>query len=66
VAAAGQAPGGSHPAAQYNLIEIGGEAGNWQISLTRRGLTGPAMPPADLQVLDLTTAPETTRTLVRI
>jgi 3',5'-cyclic AMP phosphodiesterase CpdA len=66
VAAAGQSPGGSHPAAQFNLLEIGGEMGNWQIRLTRRGLTGPAMPPAELQVLDLITAPETTRTLVRI
>jgi 3',5'-cyclic AMP phosphodiesterase CpdA len=40
VAAAGQASGGKKPAAQYNLIEIGGEAGNWSIALTRRGLTG--------------------------
>lgn len=54
VAAAGQSPGGSHPAAQYNLIDIGGEAGNWKINLTRRGLTGPATPPVDLEAIDLT------------
>lgn len=52
VAAAGQAPGGSHPAA-HNLIDIGGEKGAWRISLTRRGLTGPALPPCDLQTVEL-------------
>ncbi|TIO69582.1 MAG: metallophosphoesterase, partial [Mesorhizobium sp.] len=36
VAAAGQAPGGDHPAAQYNLFEIGGKKGGWTIRLTRR------------------------------
>lgn len=40
VAAAGQALGGRKPAAQYNILEIGGEPGNWRISLTRRGLNG--------------------------
>ncbi|MEO3385130.1 metallophosphoesterase [Mesorhizobium sp. CAU 1741] len=39
VAAAGQAPGGSKPAGQYNLFEIDGEQGNWRIGLTRRGIT---------------------------
>jgi len=53
VAAAGQAPGGKHPAAQYNLFDIDGEKGNWRIRLTRRGLTGPAIPPSDLQTLEL-------------
>ena len=53
VAAAGQAPGSKHPAAQYNLFEIDGEKGNWSIRLTRRGLTGPALPPSDLQVIEL-------------
>ena len=43
VAAAGQAPGGKHPAAQYNLFDIDGEKGDWRIRLTRRGLTGPAI-----------------------
>ena len=38
VAAAGQAPGGERPAGQYNLLEIGGEPGRWNITLTRRGL----------------------------
>jgi 3',5'-cyclic AMP phosphodiesterase CpdA len=65
VAAAGQSPGGSHPAAQYNLIDIGGEAGKWRISLTRRGLTGPSIPPADLETIDLTTVPDTRKRLVR-
>jgi 3',5'-cyclic AMP phosphodiesterase CpdA len=53
VAAAGQAPGSHHPAAQYNLFEIDGEKGDWRIQLTRRGLTGPSIPPSDLQVLEL-------------
>ncbi len=53
VAAAGQAPGTKHPAAQYNLFDIDGEKGNWRIRLTRRGLTGPAMPPAELQTLEI-------------
>jgi hypothetical protein len=53
VAAAGQAPGGRRPAAQYNLLEIDGEIGNWRLRLTRRGLTGPAIPPADLEVVEL-------------
>ncbi len=56
VAAAGQAPGGPHPAAQYNVIEIGGEAGDWQVRLARRGLAGPALPPGELQALDLSAA----------
>ncbi len=53
VAAAGQAPGGRHPAAQYNLIDIEGGKGSWRVRLTRRGLTGPAMPPVDLQTTEL-------------
>lgn len=53
VAAAGQAPGGKHPAAQYNLFGIDGEPGNWRIALTRRGLTGPATQPADLETVEL-------------
>jgi len=53
VAAAGQAPGGKHPAAQYNMFEIDGEKGSWRLRLIRRGLTGPAMPPSDLQTMDL-------------
>ncbi len=38
VAAAGQAPGGEHPAAQYNLVEIDGEPGAWSATLERHGL----------------------------
>lgn len=38
VAAAGQAVGGSKPAAQFNLIEIDGEPGAWRLNLERRGL----------------------------
>jgi 3',5'-cyclic AMP phosphodiesterase CpdA len=44
VAATGQAVGGSKPAAQWNLLEIGGSQGNWSLRLTRRGLTGIATP----------------------
>lgn len=53
VAAAGQAPGGSHPAAQYNLLDIDGGKGDWRIRLTRRGLTGTALPLADLEAVEL-------------
>jgi 3',5'-cyclic AMP phosphodiesterase CpdA len=53
VAAAGQGPGGRHAAAQYNLIDIDGEKGGWSVRLTRRGLTGPAMPPSDIAVIEL-------------
>ena len=65
VAAAGQGLGGRHPAAQYNLIDIDGDKGNWRIRLTRRGLTGPALPPSELQVLDLGADAEASRQLVR-
>jgi 3',5'-cyclic AMP phosphodiesterase CpdA len=53
VAAAGQAYGGSKPAAQYNLLDISGENGNWTLRLTRRGLTGASMPPIELSSMDL-------------
>lgn len=44
VAAAGQAVGGSKPAAQWNLLEIAGSQDNWNVRLTRRGLTGVSTP----------------------
>jgi 3',5'-cyclic AMP phosphodiesterase CpdA len=53
VAAAGQAPGGRNPAAQFNLIDIEGKAGQWQVRLTRRGLTGPTAPLVDVETVDL-------------
>jgi 3',5'-cyclic AMP phosphodiesterase CpdA len=37
VAAAGQAHGGALPPAHYNLFEIIGMPGSWQLQLTRRG-----------------------------
>ena len=40
VAAAGQAPKGSRPPVQYNLLEIEGSNGRWGINLTRRGISG--------------------------
>lgn len=63
VAAAGQAPGGHNPAAQFNLIDISAEEGGWQVRLTRRGLTGPSLPPSEITSLDLL-SPEA-RALVR-
>jgi 3',5'-cyclic AMP phosphodiesterase CpdA len=42
VAAAGQALGGSKPPGHYNLLDISGEAGAWQVRLTRRGAIGPS------------------------
>lgn len=53
VAAAGQAPGGSKPAAQFNLLEISGKPGRWSLRLIRRGLTGAALPPSELSSVDL-------------
>ncbi len=53
VAAAGQAPDGSHPAAQYNLFDIDGEKGRWRIRLTRRGFSGPASPPGEIEAVEL-------------
>lgn len=53
VAATGQAPGGALPPAQYNLIEIAGRPGRWQASLVRRGLTGPASPPIEIERREL-------------
>ena len=63
VAAAGQAPGGKHPPSQYNLIEIEGEPERWQVRLTRRGLTGAAMPPSDIETVELRS--DTASALVR-
>lgn len=65
VAAAGQAPGGLKPAAQFNLLDISGEPGNWNVQLTRRGLAGPAMPPGEVASLDLTAAVPHKAVLVR-
>lgn len=53
VAAAGQAPGTLRPAAQYNLIDIDGEKGDWRMRLTRRGLTAAALPLCDLETVEL-------------
>ena len=43
VAAGGQSVGGSHPAAQWNLLEISGEPEAWSLRLIRRGLSGPTL-----------------------
>ena len=55
VAAAGQAPGSAKPAAQYNLFEISGKPGRWEVALSRRGLAGPAIPVSELSSLPLHT-----------
>lgn len=55
VAAAGQAPGGSKPAAQFNLLEISGRPEKWSVTLIRRGLTGAALPPSELSRVELYT-----------
>jgi len=61
VAAAGQAPGGRKPAAQYNLLDISGEPGAWSVTLARRGLTGSTMPPIEIEAVDLYSAMEEVR-----
>lgn len=53
VAATGQSPGGSNPAAQYNLFDISGKPGAWRVALSRRGLTGPATPVTEISATDL-------------
>ena len=53
VAAAGQAPGGVRPAAQYNLIDIDGEMDSWRINLARRGLIGAALASCTLETAEL-------------
>lgn len=61
VAAAGQAAGEARPAAQFNLIDIEGEPGRWSVRLTRRGLTGPAAPPVEIEAVDLAAPLEAAR-----
>jgi 3',5'-cyclic AMP phosphodiesterase CpdA len=39
IASASQGPGGKKPPAAYNLFEISGEPGNWNLSLERHALT---------------------------
>lgn len=54
VPAAGQGPGHSKPAAQYNLFEIEGDPGKWSVKLERRGLAGATTVPAIIETEDLT------------
>ncbi len=53
VAAGGQSPGGSKPAAQFNLISIEGSAPDWSATLVRRGLTEAGRPPSEIEVVEL-------------
>ena len=50
VSAAGQAPDGHHPVAQWNMFEISGEPGNWSVRLTRRAFTGTSTPAVSTSV----------------
>jgi 3',5'-cyclic AMP phosphodiesterase CpdA len=52
-AAAGQAVGGSHIPAQWNLLEISGEPSAWMLRLIRRGLSGPTIPVGEISRTDL-------------
>ena len=54
VSAAGQAPDGHKPVAQWNLFDISGEQGKWSLSLTRRAFTGPTTHCAPLESVVLT------------
>jgi len=56
VSAAGQGHGGHAAAAQYNLLEISGQAGAWSVRLVRRGAPGPATPIGDILSVELTPA----------
>lgn len=53
VPAAGQGPGGSKPAAQYNLFDVGGAPGKWNITLRRRGLAGATIEPVTIDTENL-------------
>ncbi|MBS3650834.1 metallophosphoesterase [Pseudaminobacter sp. 19-2017] len=53
VAAGGQGFGGHHPPAQYNLFEISGGPGAWNIRLTRRGFAVPDEGVVDVGSLNL-------------
>ena len=58
VAAGGQSIGGSHPPAQWNLLEITGEPEDWSLRLIRRGLSGPTLPVGELSRADLIGKPD--------
>ena len=58
VAAGGQSIGGSHPPAQWNLLEISGEPEAWSLSLIRRGLSGPTLPVGELSRTELVGKPD--------
>lgn len=62
VAATGQGQGGSHPPAQWNLIEIEGEPGAWSVGLTRRGLTTESTVPVEISRMRLIGAPRPAET----
>lgn len=61
VAAGGQSIGGSHPPAQWNLLEISGEPEAWALRLVRRGLSGPTIPVGELSRIDLIGQPDTVK-----
>ena len=65
VAAVGQEPGSQKPAAPFNLLDISGQSGSWNVQLTRRSLSGPEMPSAQIATLDLSTAAPGWPVLVR-
>lgn len=54
VAAAGQAPNGKRPPAQFNLFEIEGEPGAWRLKLRRRGISSINPQVHDISVEQLT------------
>ena len=64
VAAGGQSIGGSHPPAQWNLLEISGEPDAWLLRLIRRGLSGPTLPVCELSRTDLISKPDDLATVV--
>jgi 3',5'-cyclic AMP phosphodiesterase CpdA len=63
VAAGGQAIGGAHAPAQWNLIEISGSPDAWSINLSRRGLSGPTLPVGELSRMDLVAASDAAATV---
>ena len=53
VSAAGQAPGGRNPPAQWNLVEVERSGNGWNTVLRRRGLTGAALAVSELSAVVL-------------
>jgi len=53
VPSATSAPGGKKPAARFNIFEIDGSVGNWNVQMTERGFAGPDSQIEEIRTRDL-------------